>query len=112
MYHKNGSVFIGEFYAGIADGLGHFVKADGSYYNGRLKSNMAEDDNGFYWSPQFEYQGSIKKNIIDGYGKETGENHTFSGEYLNGQKYKGVLKWREFDNEFEYEGPFNSDGNF
>lgn len=43
MYHKNGSVFIGEFYQGIADGLGHYVKTDGSYYHGRLKNNMAND---------------------------------------------------------------------
>lgn len=43
MYHKNGSVFIGQFFNGIADGQGHYVKNDGSYYRGKLRNNMAND---------------------------------------------------------------------
>lgn len=49
MYHNDGSIFIGEFFSGVADGQGHFVKPDGSYYKGKLKDNMANDENGFYW---------------------------------------------------------------
>jgi hypothetical protein len=43
MYHKNGAVFVGEFVGGVANGQGHFVKNDGSYYHGRMKNNMAND---------------------------------------------------------------------
>lgn len=53
MYNKNGSVFVGEFFNGVADGQGHFVMSDGSYYEGRIRNNLANDTNGFFWSPRF-----------------------------------------------------------
>lgn len=51
MYHKNGSLFIGEFESGVANGDGHFVKTDSSYYHGRMYKNQANDENGYFWSP-------------------------------------------------------------
>lgn len=72
MYHKNGGVFIGEFVSGVANGQGHYVKNDGSYYQGRMKNNMANDDKGFYWSPKFTYNGNIIDNEIQGLGREQG----------------------------------------
>lgn len=43
MYHKNGSVFVGSFNGGIADGIGHYVRTDGSYYTGKMRNNKAYD---------------------------------------------------------------------
>ena len=53
MYYKNGSVFVGYFEAGIANGDGHFVKSDGTFYHGKMENNLANDINGYYWSPEF-----------------------------------------------------------
>lgn len=77
MYHKNGSVFIGEFVNGVANGQGHYIKTDGSYYHGRMSNNMANDQNGIFWSPKFQYKGGILNNEIHGKGQETGEHHFF-----------------------------------
>lgn len=55
--------------AGVANGEGHFVKPDGSYYHGRMKNNMANDANGHYWSPKFEYRGEILDNEFNGKGR-------------------------------------------
>ena len=43
MYHKNGCLFIGHFFQGMANGDGFYVKPDGSYYRGRMVNNMADD---------------------------------------------------------------------
>lgn len=43
MYHKNGSLFIGKFEGGVANGFGHFIKPDGSHYVGNLTNNKAND---------------------------------------------------------------------
>lgn len=57
MYYRNGSVFIGHFFSGVADGPGHYVAYDGSFYHGKMKNNKAYDDNGFYSGLKFEYTG-------------------------------------------------------
>lgn len=43
MYHKDGSLFIGSFVDGIANGMGFYVKSDGSFYKGNIVENKAED---------------------------------------------------------------------
>ena len=53
MYQKSGPVFVGSFNAGVAEGLGHYVRTDGSYYQGKMRNNKANDDNGYFWSPDF-----------------------------------------------------------
>lgn len=57
MYQKNGSVFVGSFKEGVADGVGYYVRTDGSYYQGKMRNNKANDDNGYFWSPNLEYKG-------------------------------------------------------
>ena len=42
MFKKNGTVFVGLFDDGIANGIGHFVLHDGSYYHGNFSNNQAE----------------------------------------------------------------------
>lgn len=42
---------------------------DGSYYEGNMKDNQANDENGFFHSPSLDYTGSIQNNEINGYGR-------------------------------------------
>lgn len=49
MYYRNGNVFIGEYIGGIANGNGHFIKKDGSYYHGKMENNKANDENGKFY---------------------------------------------------------------
>jgi hypothetical protein len=39
MYKKNGSIFIGRFINGVADGPGFYAKVDGTYYTGDFSNN-------------------------------------------------------------------------
>jgi hypothetical protein len=112
MYHKSGSVFIGQFKNGKAEGRGHFVETDGSYYQGKLRNNMANDTEGYYWTPNFEYRGGFVDNEIEGEGVEKSENSVFEGVYHKGKKTQGILRWNEDRHYFEYEGAFNTEGNF
>lgn len=50
MYYRNGSVFIGQFTSGVANGFGHYVFADGSYYDGDMVNNRAETNEGEFYS--------------------------------------------------------------
>lgn len=43
MYYKNGSLFIGKFIEGIANGNGIYLMKDGSYYSGQIVDNKATD---------------------------------------------------------------------
>lgn len=72
MYHKNGSVFLGKFEHGVANGPGFFVLKDGSFYRGLLANNKTSDDCGFFKSGNFEYEGGFSNNKFDGKGKEKG----------------------------------------
>lgn len=70
MYHKGGSVYIGQFSHGIANGIGHYVMTDGSFYQGKMKDNSANDEeNGFFHSPHIDYTGCILNNEIHGFGR-------------------------------------------
>lgn len=42
MYKADGSLFIGNFSHGKAQGLGLFILKDGSYFQGSLKNNTAD----------------------------------------------------------------------
>ena len=66
MYHKNGSLFIGKFFEGAAYGPGFYVKPDGSYYEGKMVENKAQDENGHFWSKSYEYRGGIQDNAPHG----------------------------------------------
>lgn len=46
MYFKNGSVFVGFFENGRANGPGHFIFPNGSYYHGKIVAGKANDING------------------------------------------------------------------
>lgn len=48
MYYTNGSLFIGEFKEGVAEGPGHFIWKNGSFYQGNMTKNKANDEHGIY----------------------------------------------------------------
>ena len=104
MYRNNGSLFIGRFDGGVAEGDGYYIKPDGSYYKGNMKNNQANDENGFFWSPLIQYQGGIHQNKFNGKGKEKGENHEFIGEYKDGNKVSGFMTWKDISGSCIYTG--------
>lgn len=55
MYHHNGNFFIGEFSKGMANGKGHFIKSDGTWYRGNFINNKANDTKGQYKSKSLFY---------------------------------------------------------
>jgi hypothetical protein len=48
LYKKNGSIYVGYFKEGKAEGNGLCVFVDGSYYEGEMVNNLAECTNGHY----------------------------------------------------------------
>lgn len=53
MYKNDGSLYVGEFLKGKAEGKGAYIFADGSHYEGNFKDNEANDENGLYKAYNF-----------------------------------------------------------
>ena len=66
MYKADGSLFIGIFSHGTAQGDALLILPDGSYYQGMMKDNTAECSNGIYQCPSYIYKGSFRNNHFDG----------------------------------------------
>ena len=81
MYKADGSLFIGKFENGKANGDGRYILKDGSYYSGLMKNNVAETQKGIYESKQVKYEGEFSHNTFYGNGEEKGENYQFTGFY-------------------------------
>lgn len=64
MYYPTGDVFLGHFENGLANGDGHYVWANGSYYKGKITKNIANDSSGIYKNKDITYEGEIKDNKI------------------------------------------------
>lgn len=69
MYYKNGDVFVGQFQNGSANGPGHYVFLNGSYYHGTMYNNQATANYGEYFSQNFKYRGGFKSNMFEGKGE-------------------------------------------
>jgi hypothetical protein len=98
---------LGEFVRGRAQGAGVYIFADGSFYQGKFLNNLANDENGFYKGPNFEYRGGFRDNVFEGKGTEKTEDYIFEGFYSRGQKTSGSLSWD--DSLYCYKGPFEND---
>ena len=57
MIYNNGSVFIGEFIDGKANGPGHYILPDGSYYHGTMVNNVAECSSAVFETQNFKFEG-------------------------------------------------------
>lgn len=107
MYKPDGSIYIGHFKTGKAEGKGAFVFADGSYYEGDFANNSAASANSDFVSDSLRYKGGFKNNTFEGDCQEQGPDYKFKGTYVNGARTKGVLSWVKDKHEYSYEGPFN-----
>jgi hypothetical protein len=79
MYKEDGSLYIGHFNHGKAEGKGVFIFPNGSYYNGDFIDNKAESNHGVFQSEVVKYTGGFKNNAYHGFGKEVGINYEFDG---------------------------------
>ena len=70
-----------------------YIQPDGSYYKGNIKGNKANDNKGYFCSKKYEYSGSVKNNVFDGFGNEKSLYHKFEGQFKNNKKVNGVMKW-------------------
>jgi len=113
MYKPNGSIYLGYFDHGRAQGKGVFIFDDGSYYLGDFNKNVAESKIGIYESEILRYKGGFSKNTFDGEAEESGPDYSFVGTYSNGVRTKGTLTWKKANNQdFKYMGPFNEKNQF
>ena len=113
MYKYDGSIFLGRFVQGRAEGKGLYILDDGAYFEGSLANNQADCQLGKYYNKQLTYEGGFKNNLFNGEGKEYSAKHTFSGTYENGVKKVGELKWWAApgeENQYCYYGKFDEDG--
>jgi hypothetical protein len=70
MFKADGSLFVGHFVDGKAEGDGLFIFKDGSYFEGKLHENMTDCMQGKYYSKDLKYEGGFKANTFNGEGKE------------------------------------------
>jgi hypothetical protein len=113
MYKSDGSLYIGHFSKGKANGLGAYIFPSGAYFKGKFYNNQASCDNGIYEAEEFKYSGGFRDNLFWGKGREEGPKHSFEGEYAHGKRANGTLKWRDEDDfVFIYTGNFNEQEQF
>ena len=107
MYKSDGSVYLGYFNHGKAEGKGAYIFNNGAYFNGEFRNNLAETQNGYYKANELSYRGGVKNNSFHGHATEIGNGYVFKGEYENGHRSKGVLEWTKGDEKYKYIGSFN-----
>lgn len=93
MYKSDGSLFVGKFDHGRAQGDGLYVLPDGSYFEGYVDDNVATCPRGVFHCKEYTYTGGFKNNCFEGEGEEIAENYIFKGTYLKGVRECGELKW-------------------
>lgn len=84
-------MFIGLFNKGEPEGHGYYFLRDGTYFEGNIKNNMINDQNGLIKGNNIRYEGGIVNNLFHGEGKEEGEEYSFDGFYKKGIRIKGKL---------------------
>jgi hypothetical protein len=115
MYKSDGSLFVGRFVQGRAEGPGLYVLPDGAYFEGELVDNRAHCDHGRYFNRLLTYEGGFRDNLFSGEGSERSERHSFEGTYEGGVRRCGELRWWASpgeENQYCYYGKFDADGLF
>ncbi len=69
MYKKDESLVISQWSQGNTSGPSIFIFPDGSYYEGVLINNKAQDSAGRYVNSQITYEGGFQDNAFNGKGK-------------------------------------------
>lgn len=128
MYYPQGSVLVGNFVNGRANGPVHYFWPDGSYFQGVVENNVGNDSDATFHCSDYTYKGSIRNNCFDGMGTLVGRNdlYTYVGEFKNGRKTDGKLSWKQAENttlplsssqvqymaDYSYTGKFDENENF
>lgn len=86
LYKNDGSLYIGKFSNGKADGKGILIFQNGSYAQGVFSDNFFKE--GEFSEEGFKYVGQFKDNYFDGNGDQTNikDGYQFQGIYINGIK--------------------------
>ena len=69
MHKPDGSLFLGYFSHGKANGIGTYIFNNGSFYAGYFNNNVAETsgkNNGYYENDDLKYTGGFKDNTFHG----------------------------------------------
>lgn len=112
MYKSDGSIYIGHFEHGKAEGEGIFLMPDGLTYKGSFHNNQAQGK-GKYEYEGLVYDGHFSNNKFHGKGEEITAEYEYSGDYSEGNKTHGVFKWKDSSNKlYVYKGHFNSHNQF
>ncbi len=77
MAKENGNILIGKFDNGSITGLAFYIFNNGSYYDGYMVDNKANDDQGEFHSNILSYIGGFKDNLFHGQGKEISDQYYF-----------------------------------
>ena len=112
MHKQDGSVYMGYFDHGRAHGRGAYIFPNGAYYEGDFHHNTAHSENGKYSSDEMTYEGGFKDSKFDGQCVERGNGYEFRGDYAEGSRRYGKLRWQAENGEYIYEGPFNEYNQF
>ena len=81
---------------------------DGSYYKGKYQNGHACDQSGEYHSEKMTFRGGFSNDCFEGAGIEEGPGYMFEGDFSEGHRVKGELKWKDKDGfDCIYRGTFN-----
>lgn len=83
---------------------------DGSFYLGAIEGHSIQQ--GIYKGKNFTFNGQFQQYEFHRKGSEHHRDYDFEGEYEDGRRVKGVLKWRENNFTNAYWGSFNIFGEF
>ena len=104
----DGTFIQSDFINSNVNGKTRIIKPNGEYFDGKISHDGTGI--GTVFENNIKYSGKLLNNKPHGKGKEAATTFTFDGEYENGNKKHGLLKWTSNKKErFEYFGDFKDD---
>lgn len=98
--------YIGQWWCGQMQGIGHFEFPDGRVYNGQLSNNEISGIGKMYGNSTVVYEGEFLNGKYHGHGfLDLKNNGTYEGNFKDGL-YHGHGLWRT--NKITYIGEFNN----
>jgi hypothetical protein len=77
---------------GLPNNKTRIFKPNGDYFSGTI-CHLDNKKHGVVFENDIKYEGDLFKEKPHGLGKETTKLYTFNGNYENGKKVYGKLKW-------------------
>lgn len=102
---EDGSLYEGEFYMGMKQGIGRLIDSGGECYSGFWIEDLAHGKGIYYFSDGSLYVGEFLQGKFGGKGTEVwNDGSQFSGEFKDSLKHGfGMFTW---SNDCKYEGNF------